>query len=45
MATIIEAPDKWEIRSVIRFLQVEDNTAAEIHRKFCVCVREKHRER
>ncbi len=33
MAAIIDAPAKSELRSVIRFLQAEGHSAAEIHRR------------
>ena len=33
MAATIDSPAKCELRSVIRFLQVEGNSAAEIHRR------------
>ncbi|GBL94311.1 hypothetical protein AVEN_16827-1 [Araneus ventricosus] len=33
MASGTDAPGKCELRSVIRFLQAEGNSAAEIHRK------------
>ena len=33
MAATIDAPAKCELRSVIRFLQAEGRSAAEIHRR------------
>ena len=33
MAATIDAPAKGELRSVIRFLQAEGRSAAEIHRR------------
>lgn len=33
MAGIIESPAKCELRSVIRYLQAEETSAAEIYRK------------
>jgi len=35
MAATINSPAKCELRSVIRFLQAEGNSAAEIHRRMC----------
>lgn len=35
MDAIIEAPAKCEVRAVIRFLQAEGHSAAEIHRRMC----------
>ncbi|KAK7871540.1 hypothetical protein R5R35_010343 [Gryllus longicercus] len=35
MAATISSPAKCELRSVIRFLQAEGNSAAEIHRRMC----------
>lgn len=33
MGTAINAPAKYEVRAVIRFLQAEDHSAAQIHRR------------
>ena len=35
MAATINSPAKCELRSVIRFLQAEGNSATEIHRRMC----------
>jgi hypothetical protein len=35
MDTIIAAPDSCEVRAVIRFLHVEGQSAADIHRPLC----------